>query len=181
MIAHGLMQKKNIISEHFMNKNFNIAAFSIIETVVSLIITAIVMGLIFLIFSILSERMLDFKLQNESIADLNRLTYSINKDIFESEKMYSSVNELLFFSPKTGSIYYHIHEKYTLRNQHNFIDTFKIVIKQFKSDTLSHQTQKVVFKRIQFEIDINGKLNDLSFFRRIYSDELIKQYVSHEH
>ena len=55
-----------------MNKKYSVAAFSIIETVVSLVITAIVMGLIFLIFSILSERMIDFKQQNEDIADLNR-------------------------------------------------------------------------------------------------------------
>jgi hypothetical protein len=164
-----------------MNKKHAIAAFSIIETVVSLVITAIVMGLIFLIFSILSERMMDFKLQNETIADLNRLTYLLNKDIFESEEMSSDAEALHFYSSKTGKIDYHIHEKYTLRHQHDFIDTFKLIIKHFKSDTLQHQNQKVVFNRIWFETEINGKLNDLSFFRRIHSDELIKQYASNEH
>ena len=176
-----LVKRKNIISEHFMNKKYTIAAFSIIETVVSLVITAIVMGLIFLIFSILSERMMDFKLQNEAIADLNRLTYLINKDIFESEEMNSNREELHFYSSKTGNIDYHIYEEYVLRNQNDFTDTFKLIVKHFKSDTLSHQNQKVVFKRIQFETEINGKLNDLSFFRRIHSDELIKHYASHEH
>jgi hypothetical protein len=164
-----------------MNNKVYIPAFSIIETVVSLVITAIVMGLIFLIFSILSERMLDFKMQNETITDLNRLTYLINKDIFDSEEMTSFPNALHFNSPKTGKIDYYIHEKYTLRNQGEFIDTFKLVIKHFKSDTLKHKNQKIVFNRLKIKTEVNGQPTDLTFFRKIYSDELLKQYVSNEY
>ncbi|MFH6996248.1 hypothetical protein ACHRWY_27615, partial [Flavobacterium sp. FlaQc-48] len=66
-----------------MYKNRNSAsslpAFSIIEAVVGMVITAIIMGVLFVIFSIITGRMLDFKNQNQLVNDLNRLTYSLNK------------------------------------------------------------------------------------------------------
>lgn len=57
-----------------MNSKNSISAFSLIEAIVSMAITAIIMGFFFVIFSIVTERMLDYKNQNELVNDLNRLT-----------------------------------------------------------------------------------------------------------
>ena len=79
-----------------MNNRKMTSAFSIVEAIVGMAITAIIMSIIFVVFSIVTERMMDYKNQNESICDLNRLTYSVNKDIFENEKMTVIDNEITF-------------------------------------------------------------------------------------
>ncbi|TEB41140.1 hypothetical protein D0809_27035, partial [Flavobacterium circumlabens] len=84
------------MSKAIPNRNNSVPAFSIIETLVGMAFTAIIMCILFAIFSIVTERMIDFRNQNQLVNDLNRLTYSLNKDIFEKEKMNRTDNELSF-------------------------------------------------------------------------------------
>ena len=164
-----------------MNKNY-VPAFSIIETVVSMVITAVVIGLIFIIFTIMSERMQDFKNQNQYVADLNRMTYSINKDIFESDKMVvDTENNIMFISYSGITIKYSCTPNYFLRTKANFIDTFKIPIHTIHIDTLQNKNKKMVFERLSLAIDVNKELMNLKFFKKVYTNELLKkEFRKHE-
>lgn len=157
-----------------MNKKTLLPAFSIIEAVVGMAVTAIIMGIIFMIFSIVSERMLDYKNQNGFVNDLNRLTYSINKDIFENEKMDVLENEIIFNGYAGETVKYNFEEEYILRSRETFIDTFKIKCSQMVVDSVKNKSQRIVFRKLKLNILVNEKEMDLKFYKRVYPNELLK-------
>lgn len=163
-----------------MNKKRKISAFSIVEAIVGMAITAIIMSIIFVVFSIVTERMMDYKNQNELICDLNRLTYSINKDIFENEKMDIIDNEITFKSYSGGTIKYSFQEEYTLRNNEVFIDTFKIKLSHIQTDTVKSKSEQFVFQKLKFSIELNKDKMDLKFYKRIHANELLKKLTTNE-
>lgn len=158
-----------------MSKKNYIPAFSIVETSVSLVISAVIVGLIFVIFTILSERMNDFKNQNQYVADLNRMTYSFNKDIFESEKMVPSDSVIVFYSYSGNAVKYSLYLNYFIRIKDAFVDTFFIPIKRIKLDTIQNKTRNKVFQRLTLNVDVNKESMQLKFFKKVYSNELLKK------
>lgn len=152
----------------------SIPAFSIIEAVVGMAITAIIMGVLFVIFSIITGRMLDFKNQNQLVNDLNRLTYSINKDIFEKEKMTVYENEIDFNGYTGERVSYQFSDDYVLRNSETFVDTFRIKLKRIVIDTVKSKSQQFVFQKIKLNIESNEKELDLRFYKRVYPNELLQ-------
>jgi hypothetical protein len=155
------------------NKN-SIPAFSIIEAIVGMAVTAIIMGIIFVIFSIMSERMLDYKNQNQLVNDLNRLTYSINKDIFEKEKMEVIENEVHFNGYAGERVKYNFQEDYILRNAETFTDTFRIKLKGVVIDSVKSKSQKLFFRKLKLNVEVNEKAMDLNFYKRIHANELLQ-------
>lgn len=157
-----------------MNKKKSLPAFSIIEAIVGMAITAIVMGIIFVIFSIVSNQMLDYKNQNELVNDLNRFTYSVNKDIFENEKMNILEKEVTFKGYAGETVKYNFQEDYILRTKETFRDTFKIKCKKIVLDSLKNKSQRIIFQKLKWGIVVNEKELDLKFYKRVFPDELLK-------
>lgn len=157
------------------NNSKSVPAFSIIEAVVGMAITAIIMGVLFVIFSIITGRMLDFKNQNQLVNDLNRLTYSLNKDIFEKEKMKVLENEIDFNGYTGEKVSYQFSDEYILRNSETFIDTFRIKLNKMTIDTVRSKSEQFVFQKIQLNIESNEKEMDLRFYKRVYPNELLEK------
>jgi type II secretory pathway pseudopilin PulG len=157
-----------------MSNKQTVSAFSLIEAIVGMAITAIIMGIVFVVFSIVTERMLDYKNQNQLVNDLNRLTYSVNKDIFDNEKMMVVDNEVIFKGYSGEVVKYDFQEEYTLRNKETFIDTFKVKLKQIRIDSLKSNTKKKVFLKLKLNIEVNESEMDLNFYKRIYANELLQ-------
>ncbi|WP_281635423.1 PulJ/GspJ family protein [Flavobacterium marginilacus] len=156
------------------NNSVSVPAFSITEAVVGMAITAIIMGILFVIFSIITGRMLDFKNQNQLVNDLNRLTYSLNKDIFEKEKMIVLPNEIYFNGYAGEKIHYQFSDDYILRNSETFVDTFRIRLNKMDMDTVKNKSGQFVFQKIKLNIESNEKKLDLRFYKRLYPNELLK-------
>lgn len=158
-----------------MNKHYtSVKAFSVMEAVFSMVITAIVIGLVFVVFSILSERMIDFKNQNQFVADLNRLTYVVNKDIFENEKMMVNEEEIIFNGYQGKEIKYNYSEEFTIRIKEEFIDTFKIPLRDLIIDTIKNKNERVVYQRLKLNIEVNKQPMKLNFFKKVYPNQLIE-------
>lgn len=158
-----------------MNKKHFVSAFSMIEAIVGMAVTAIIIGIVFVVFSILTEQMMDFRNQNAIVNDLNRLTYTINKDIFENEKMNLIENEIVFESYSGELVKYSINEDYLLRVKETFIDTFKIEIKQIKIDSVKSENQKLIFRKLSLDMTVDKKTMDLNFYKRVYANELLQE------
>ncbi|WDF66495.1 PulJ/GspJ family protein [Flavobacterium sp. KACC 22763] len=157
------------------NKYHSVAAFSIIEAIVGMAVTAIIMGILFVIFSIVSGRMIDFKNQNQLVNDLNRLTYSLNKDIFEKEKMTASENEISFNGYAGERVSYQFFDDVILRNSETFVDTFQIKLKTMVLDTVKSKSEQFVYQKIKLNIESNQKELDLRFYKRVYPNELMQK------
>lgn len=158
-----------------MSKKNTFPAFSIIEAIIGMAITAIIMGIVFVIFSIVSERMIDYKNQNALVNDLNRLTYSINKDIFDNEKMTAIDNEVLFNGYSGEVVKYNFLDDYTLRSREEFIDTFKVKLKHMIIDSVKSNTHKKVFLKLKLNVEVNESNLDLNFYKRVYANELLQK------
>lgn len=157
------------------NRNSFVPAFSIIETIVGMAISAIIMGILFVIFNIVTERMIDFKNQNQLVNDLNRLTYSLNKDIFEKEKMNQTADELLFKGYAGEKVTYTFQEDFTTRTNETFVDTFQIKLKEIVVDTVKNKSQRLLFQKLKLTVEINEKASSLNFYKRVYANELLQK------
>ncbi|MCF6133363.1 hypothetical protein [Flavobacterium wongokense] len=157
------------------NDKNTVKAFSVLEAAFSMVITAIVIGLVFVVFTILSERMLDFKKQNQFVADMNRLTYALNKDIFDNEAMAVNEEGIMFTGYSGNKVRYLRNEEYTIREKDGFLDTFQIPMKNFIVDTLQNKSKKVTFQRLRINIDVNKQPMDLRFFKKVYANQLIEK------
>lgn len=157
-----------------MNKG-NIRAFSITEVLVSLVVSAIIVGITFVLFEILSERMYDFRDQNIYISDLNRFTYSINKDMFDSDKLSGNNETLIFTMYSGGRIEYRRQQDYVVRSKEEFIDTFRLSVGRLTMDTITNGDKNVIYQRLK--IDVRGGESDynLRFFKKVYSESLMAQ------
>jgi FtsP/CotA-like multicopper oxidase with cupredoxin domain len=144
------------------------------EAIVGMAITAIIMGIIFVVFSIVTERMLDYKNQNQLVNDLNRLTYSVNKDIFETEKMNVIENEVIFNGYTGEAVKYSFQQEYILRNNETFTDTFHIKLKQIVVDSINNKSKRMVFQKLKLSVEVNESEMDLKFYKRVYANELLQ-------
>lgn len=150
-------------------------AFTIIEAVISMVIMCIILSIIFIIFSVTSQRLNDFKKQNEKTTDLNRMSYAFNKDIFNSTLLYSLDDEIYFEDYKSTKISYSIVENDIIRSEADFKDTFKIGVNKMLIDTLSSKTGKIKYQRLKILIKEGEEKTDLNFFKRLYPADLIKK------
>lgn len=160
-----------------MNKKGFIPAFSITEVLVSLVISAIIVGITFVLFTIVSDRMYDFRDQNQFISDLNRLTYSVNKDIFECEKILIEGNGLVLYTYSGEKTAYYSFEDQLIRRKEDFADTFKIVATRLKLDTLYSPGKRTIYQRLQVDVSNSSQLYDLKFFRKIHSNSLMEKTI----
>lgn len=144
------------------------------ETVVSMVIIAIIMGLVFAIFAILSERMLDFKNQNQMVADLNRLTYTINKDMFENQNVMTQEGNVAFVGYAGNSTIYKRYPDFMVREGNVLRDTFQIAIDKMTLDTVKSQDNRIVFHRFRVSFNLYQKPVDFKFYKKINADQLIE-------
>ncbi|TRW27541.1 hypothetical protein FMM05_02565 [Flavobacterium zepuense] len=157
------------------NNGYNIKAFTIVEVVVGLAITAIIIAIIFVIFTVSSERLFDFKKQNQQINDVNRLTYSLQKGIYDSELMMLLDDDALIFNNYDGSkSRYNYTAEYFVLERENLTDTFFVAVTKVKIDTISSESKKNIYQRLQCHLNIDNVETQLNFYKKIYADQLLK-------
>lgn len=156
-----------------MKNNNYIKAFSIVEVMVSMVITAIIVGLIFGIFTIVSEQILSFKKENEQTSDFNRLSYSLNKAVFDSEKMIARTNGVYFQTYDGDTISYQKEEEYLIRKAQTFTDTFKLQLNEIRVDSVFNASKSKVFQKLELDLLINENTVPLRFYKPIYANQLI--------
>lgn len=156
------------------NTKYNIPAFSIVEVLVSMAITAIIIGVIFTVFSIVSEQLFNFKEQNQYISDYNRFSYVVNKDIFESEEMISTENGFIFKKYTGDEVVFEKQDSIFLRKAKTFVDTFQFEINTIHFDTLKNSSKNKVFQRLNITLQVNKNEQQLRFYKPIYANQLIR-------
>lgn len=152
-----------------------IPSFSIIEAIVGMAVAAIIMGITFFIFSIITERMLDFKKQNQLVNDLNRLTYSINKDIFDSQKMIPNENQITFRGYSGEEVKYYFEQEHSIRIKESFIDTFMVKLNSIRIDSVRSKNRMKVYLKLKINVTSNDNVLDLNFYKRVYANELLNK------
>jgi type II secretory pathway pseudopilin PulG len=156
------------------NTKYNISAFSIVEVLVSMAITGIIIGIIFTVFTIVSEQLLNFKEQNQYISDYNRFSYAVNKDIFESEEMISIENGFIFKKYNGDEVVFEKQDSIFLRKAQTFVDTFQFKVSVLSFDTLRNNSKSKNFQRLSVTLQVNKIEQQLRFYKPIYANQLIR-------
>lgn len=163
-----------------MNNKYYIKGFTVVEAVVSMVLTAIILAIVFVIITVTSQRLDDFKKQNEFINDVNRISYSINKTIFESEKMSLNDNEISLTGFNGHVTKYLLSEKCIIMFQDEFRDTFKIDAEKFTIDTIASKLKKVAYQRLSWNVKLGETEKRMAFYKKLYSDELLNSVLKNE-
>jgi type II secretory pathway pseudopilin PulG len=156
------------------NTKYNISAFSIVEVLVSMAITGIIIGIVFTVFTIVSEQLLNFKEQNQYISDYNRFSYAVNKDIFDSEEMISTENGLIFKKYNGDEVVFEKQDSIFLRKAQTFVDTFQFKVSVLHLDTLRNNSKSKIFQRVSVTMEVNKMEQQLRFYKPIYTNQLIR-------
>ncbi|MFP9119335.1 hypothetical protein ACLI08_16220 [Flavobacterium sp. RNTU_13] len=157
-------------------KRFNIPGFTVIEAVIGMVVTALVIAIIFVVFTITSERLLDFKEANSAIVDRTRIVYALNKDIFDNESFVVNEEQLSFLCEGKIDTEYIIEDDILVRVKEDFKDTFRLKIQRFVADTLVSKSGSIHYNRLQ----LITKDNNINFYKKIYPADLVKKYM-YEH
>lgn len=156
-----------------MNRQF-VPGFTIVEAIVSMVVTAIILSIIYVIFSIFSERLLDVKWQNEYINDVNRFSYAINKEIFESESMTIIGSAVKFKKYSGNTVNFLINEFSIARyDSSDFKDTFKLKVHKIHIDTLKSINKKDAYQRLKLNVGDGKQIQELNFYKKVYANELV--------
>lgn len=158
-----------------MLKNKHIPAFTLVEVLVSMAVTAIVIGIVFVIFSIMAERMADYRDQNEPISEMNRLSYALTRDFHEASQVEVLDDNILCSSYNSARSSYVFADFYIVRQQEAFRDTFRLAPLELKIDTLENASRRILLQRLTIRTSVNQNHTELRFYRKIYPNELVNQ------
>ncbi|PHK30032.1 hypothetical protein VF13_39820 [Nostoc linckia z16] len=145
-------------------------------------VTAIILSVVYVIISVTTQRLHDFEMQNEFTGDMNRLSYSINKVISESETMLLKEGRLVFNSYDGKVSEFKGADKYMIRAEGNFTDTFRLPFPQMHIDTLMGKRPDMQYQRLNLKIAMQGQQEfTYAFYKKIYVCSLLKEKEYYEH
>ncbi len=170
---------KNIITS-MLNRRAD--AFSTVEVLVGMAVTAIILSVVYVIITVTTQRLNDFEIQNEYISDVNRLSYSLNKLISGSEKMRLTPEGLVFESYDGKVSEYKGSDEYVIHTERGFKDTFHFPLPQMRMDTLKGKNPCLQYQRLSLKIAARGQQEqNYAFYKKIYASGLLKEKDYYEH
>ena len=156
-----------------VTNNGALRAFTVMEVLISMLVTAIILSVVFVIFSILSQRMADFTLRNEPVAEMNRFTYCINKDIFESEEMHVTDSGIAFKEYLGASPFWKCKDGMMVRTKSDFTDTFHLKQRAILLDSVYGPGRERAFQRLTIQIVTDSIDMRLRFYKPLFPAGLL--------
>lgn len=145
----------------------SLRASSILETIIGLIVTALIVSFVYLIWSFANSQLGNQRGFEEEVSDVNRLRYLLNRDFFYSKKIFQKDSVLVVEKFEQDSILYYFSKETVLRKQGYYRDTFKINFSSIKLDTLTNFKTNVFLQRFHLNSRDGGKIEPLIFCKLI--------------
>ena len=100
------------------------------------------------------------------------MSFAINKDIFENEKMIYSDTTWTFVSFNLeDTTKYQFKDSIVVRSKNEFIDTLGIRVIQMNKDSVWNKSKKTGYSKIKLSLEIENRMIDLNFYKRVYPNE----------
>lgn len=151
----------------------NLKAFSVLEATFSLLVSAIIIGLIYVLFDVLSFRIEKFKNENESTSDLSRFSAVFRHDLFKNNKLYIQEKDLVLNGVILKEVRYQFEESLLIRSHNQFKDTFHFRISMPKIDTIQYKSKTRQLQRLNFNLRLDDQQTSIYFYKNIYPDQLL--------
>lgn len=109
----------------------NIKAFTILEIVISLAIMSIIVAMVYVIYSLLSKQLYEYKSETELVNNYSQLDVALKRDIYSSKKL-SYIDGELHLSNDSKTIRYKESNNKLIRKSSSVVDTFLVHVEEFK-------------------------------------------------
>lgn len=129
-------------------------SFTILESLLSLILMGIIITLSYSVFNLVEKQMLQFKNENIDILQYNLFNATIKNDIYNSNSFENYSNELELAYYDNSTINYRITNNFILRQKNEKTDTFKLQIIDYKF--LQTNNLKPLNKTLRILIEVLG-------------------------
>ena len=99
-----------------------VKAFTLLELIIVLLLCSLIVGVAASTYLYVNKNFIEFKLNNEKLANVQKLQALLENDFFKSLTM-KKVKDILLIITKTDSIKYYFNNNLILRNQNEIYDT----------------------------------------------------------
>lgn len=110
----------------------NIKAFTILEIVISLAIMSIIVALVYVIYSLMSKQLFEYRSETELVNDYNQLDVVLKRDLYSANEIAYVDGVLHLSNNETKTIRYKENNNQLIRMSSSVIDTFSVHIEGFK-------------------------------------------------
>lgn len=107
------------------NKHQRLPAFTIMEVTIAMLVAAIVIGMTYTAYTIISKSFIDFKAKNEGIALLARIDHVMKRDFDRAVMIEVDDTGITMINNNQLPVHYEIMPSYILRKT-SVADTFKV-------------------------------------------------------
>lgn len=151
-----------------------IKAFTIIEVAISMLISAIVIGIVYYAFSLFTMRFIVFREQANIKSDFYLFEKAFTFDLERAEWIDSSENEIILMKSDSlnDAIEYQVLNYCIVRKEQFAVDTFRILIDGF---SINKYTKKEIFSKIiEFHMKIKSEEIQIGFKKLFSALQFIK-------
>lgn len=160
-----------------MKINSRLQAFTILELTISMLIAAVVIGITYTSYTIISRSYLGFKSKNEQMALLARMDQLLRKDFDHAEQVSAADDQLRIQNVNGTVVNYHFTDSCMTRSS-VIIDTFKVVMDKPKLFFEHQLKENVVIDRIDelsFNITYQSEIIPYHYYKVYSSENLIQE------
>ena len=157
-----------------MKKN-KIKAYTILELLITMVVTSIIVSILYLLFLTLSQRYEAFNRNEFEVTTISLFKNTIKRDFYRSDFLLLNTKELKCI--RNGeAVIYSFGEKFIKRKakKNNIVDTFTIKVKQIDPVFINDNKLKLL-KRIALKVDFLGREIGVHLSKDYASDILINQ------
>jgi prepilin-type N-terminal cleavage/methylation domain-containing protein len=157
-------------------RNHKCKAFTILEVVVTMLIAAILVGITYSAYRIVSKSYFAYLEKNRSLYNLTSLDRLIKRDFRRSVKI-NTISDGLQFSCLTDTVFYGFKPSYVTRTQ-GITDTFRINISElrikFLQTDITPSAELLPVDELSFLLQEKQDTIAYHYFKLYSSEELVK-------
>ena len=152
-------------------------AFTILEVLISLILTSIIISLTYSLFILISKQLVLFETENSAILEYNLFNTTIKYDIENATDFKIENDELHLKNYTETDIIYSVQNQKILRTSQIVSDTFHIHVKSYRFDATDNSFMDI------FKLDLNllnETINANYYLRKDLSKKINNSYFNED-
>jgi len=156
-----------------------IGAFTVMELVISLMISSIVIGIAYYSWLLVGRQFAGYNDRSQVINEYIMLNKALETDIDRAVLLRDSLSDVLCIQMKEESIQYVFNEDHVVRQGEAFADTFRLGVKNISFERV-HDTLHAI-KKLKMSVSLNGEDIEMIIQKNYSAVELMNaEKIVHE-
>lgn len=151
-----------------------IAAFTIMEMIIVMLLSSVVFTIAFKSFEIISKHYISYKKNVDEIGDYSLLDRLISTNCLQCKRLEKTADGVLFIY-ETGRISYVFSQDYILRAQAGILDTFFIEAVSHKVSYLGKEVleENMLIDEVNIEGLVKGEVRKFNYSKQYAANEMM--------